>query len=438
MNVQLPKSEPERKEEATIPTASRYFGSTIIEMLYRPEDRITAFAVWREGRCAIEARFTSSRGERFVPFSPANNLIKNEAVLLPAEPQEYGSEEELIADVKSFIRRYTDLSSAFEKVATYYVILTWLYDAFNELPYLRLRGDFGTGKTRALLTIGSLCYKAFFASGASTVSPIFHTLNMFRGTLILDEADFRFSDERAEIVKILNNGNVRGLPVLRTMMTRQREFNPEAFHVFGPKLVATRGRYDDRGLESRFITEEMGSRPLRSDIPINLPPSFKAEARALRNRLLLFRFRNRANVRLNEQLAEPKLEPRLNQIFMPLLSVVGDGGVRAELAAVALDAQQQLVAERGMSAEARVLEILAGLAASATRPVIPVSAVAAGLIERHGSEYGRPITSRWVGNILRRRLNLRTYKSNGVFVVPLTERGTIALLCQRFGINTEP
>jgi hypothetical protein len=36
-----------------------------------------------------------------------------------------------------------------------------------------------------------------------------HTLDAFRGTLIFDEADFRFSDERSEIVKILNNGNVR-------------------------------------------------------------------------------------------------------------------------------------------------------------------------------------------------------------------------------------
>ena len=136
-------------------------------------------------------------------------------------------------------------------------------------------GDHGSGKTRALLTIGSLCYKGLFASGASTVSPIFHTLDAFRGTLIFGGADFRFSDERAEIVKILNNGNVSGLPVLRTMMNRQREFNPQAFQVFGPKIVATRGSYEDKGLESRFLTEEMGSRKLRSDIPINLPEGFK-------------------------------------------------------------------------------------------------------------------------------------------------------------------
>ena len=110
-------------------------------------------------------------------------------MLLASEPRIYGSEAELVEEIRKFIHRYVDLSEMFENVATHYVLLTWLYDAFNELPYLRLRGDYGSGKTRALLTIGSLCYKGFFASGASTVSPIFHTLDAFRGTLIFDEAD---------------------------------------------------------------------------------------------------------------------------------------------------------------------------------------------------------------------------------------------------------
>jgi hypothetical protein len=162
--------------------------------------------------------------------------------------------------------------------------------------------QYDKSKTRALLVIGSICYKPFFASGASTVSPIFHTLDAFRGTLIFDEADFRFSDEKAEIVKILNNGNVRGLPVLRTMMNRQHEFNPQAFQVFGPKIVATRGRYEDRGLESRFLTEEVGSHELRADIPINLPDDFREEARELRNKLLLFRFHRRFETKIDATL----------------------------------------------------------------------------------------------------------------------------------------
>src|SRR5204863_8860180 len=104
----------------------------------------------------------------------------------------------------------------FLQVASFYLLFTWVYDDFNELPYLRLRGDPGCGKTRFLLTVGSLCYKPIFASGASTVSPLFRLLDAIRGTLIIDEGDFRFSDEKAEIVKILNNGNARGFPVLRS------------------------------------------------------------------------------------------------------------------------------------------------------------------------------------------------------------------------------
>ena len=254
----------DQKQKRIVPTASAVLDDgTIVEMVYRPDLRRTLFTVYSGGRWTLQDTVDIEPDTKFVPFSANNNLIKNEVVLLPSEPRIYGSEAQLVADIRTFIHRYVDFGESFENVATHYVLLTWLYDAFNELPYLRLRGDYGSGKTRALLTIGSLSYKAFFASGASTVSPIFHTLDAFRGTLIFDEADFRFSDERAEIVKILNNGNVRGLPVLRTMMNRQREFNPQAFQVFGPKVVATRGSYDDRALESRFLTEEMGSRKLR-------------------------------------------------------------------------------------------------------------------------------------------------------------------------------
>jgi hypothetical protein len=424
------------KKKEVLPTASAVLNDgSLVELVFQSERRKTFLAIFSAGRWTLQDGIDLDARTRLVPFSSENNLIKNDAVLLPSEPRIYGTEEQLVSDVRQFIHRYVDLSSIFEQAATYYVLLGWLYDAFNDLPYLRLRGDFGSGKTRALLTIGSLCYKAFFASGASTVSPIFHTLNAFRGTLIFDEADFRFSDERAEIVKILNNGNVRGLPILRTMMNRQREFNPQAFQVFGPKIVATRSSYEDKGLESRFITEEMGSRALRSDIPINLPETFKDEARELRNKLLLYRFHRRHEVKLDASLVDRNLEPRLNQIMLPLLSVIDDPRLRSELRNVALNAQASIVAERGLLMEAQVLEILAELMLTSGRPVVPVADITVGLIERYGAEYERSITNRWIGSILRKKLNLQTYKSHGVYVVPLTERPKIELLCGRYGVN---
>jgi hypothetical protein len=419
-----------------VPTVSQVLeDGSIVELLYRPEHGRTHLVLFNAGRWTVQNEIQVSDKRRLIPFSPNNNLIKNAVVLLPSEPRMYGTERQLISEISEFIHRYADLSPTFEQVACYYVLLSWLYDAFNDLPYLRLRGDFGTGKTRALLTIGSICYKPFFASGASTVSPLFHTLDAFRGTLIFDEADFRFSDERAEIIKILNNGNARGVPVLRTVMNQQREFNPRAFHVFGPKIVATRGRYEDRALESRFITEETGARQLRNDIPINLPDTFAEEARELRNKLLLYRFHKRHEVKLNPSLADPKLEPRLNQIMLPLLSVVTDDTLRGELGKLAQKTQASLVAERGLLAEAQVLEILAELMFTSDRPVIRVADVTDGLIERYDQEYERPITNRWVGGILRKRLNLTTYKSHGVYVVPISEKPKIELLCARYGVN---
>lgn len=428
--------EEKKADTRATPTVSEVLeDGSLVELTYQPERRQTNLALYSAGRWTLQKHIDSPVRGRLVPFSPANNLIKNDVVLLPSEPRIYGSEQDLLAEIRNFIHRYTDLSPTFEHVACHYILLSWLYDAFNDLPYLRLRGDFGTGKTRALLTIGSICYKPFFASGASTVSPIFHTLDAFRGTLIFDEADFRFSDERAEIVKILNNGNVRGLPVLRTMMNRQREFNPQAFHVFGPKIVATRGRYEDRGLESRFITEETGARPLRSDIPFHLPDTFEDESRELRNKLLLYRFHRRHEVKLDPSLADPTLEPRLNQIMVPLLSVVSDPALRAEFRAIAFKTQASLVADRGLLAEAQVLEILIELMMSSNKPVVSLADITVGLTERYGSEYERPITNRWIGAILRTKLNLQTYKSHGVYVIPMTERQKIELLCARYGVQ---
>ena len=429
-------SDAAKTRRRSAPTASAVLDDgTLVELVFNPVRRRTLLAVYSAARWTLLDDIDSGAGVRLVPFSANNNLIKNDVIQLPSEPRCYDSEDALAAEIAAFIHRYVDLNPTFEKVATYYVILSWLYDAFNEVPYLRLRGDYGSGKTRALLTIGSLCYKGFFASGASTVSPLFHTLDAFRGTLLFDEADFRFSDERAEIVKILNNGNVRGLPVLRTMMNRQREFNPQAFQVFGPKIIATRGSYEDKALESRFITEEMGTRQLRTDIPINLPDTFKDEARELRNKLLLYRFHRRHEVKLDESLVDPRLEPRLNQILLPLLSVVVDPRLRTELRSMALNTQMGLIAERGLSVEAQVLEILAQLMEAAQRPVVPVADVVGGLAERYGEEYERPITNKWVGGVLRKRLNIHTYKSHGIYVVPGTERTKVEILCARYGVR---
>ena len=305
---------------------------TLVELVYDPFDKRTQLAIGDEsGQWRIADSIENETGERLVPYRADNNLIKHGVVLFPSEPEEYGSSGELLADMRAYIHRYVDLSDRFELIAAHYVLLSWVHDRFNELPYLRLRGDYGTGKTRFLLTVGSICRTPIFASGASSVAPLFHLLDRFGGTLILDEADFRFSDAKAEIAKILNNGNVKGFPVLRCELKNGREFNPRAFQVFGPKLIAMRGQFDDQALESRFITETTGNRSLRSDIPINLPEEQRWEALRLRNKLLAFRFRNYHRYDGCEVSLGSDIEPRLNQILSPLAAVMNDDQAKEAL-----------------------------------------------------------------------------------------------------------
>lgn len=118
-----------------MPTVSAILNDgTIVETVYRLEMRRTLFAVHSAGRWTLKDAIDIGSNTKLVPFLPDNNLIKNEVVLLSSEPSIYGSEALLVADIRAFIHRYVDFSEPFENVATHYVLLTWLYDAFNELP----------------------------------------------------------------------------------------------------------------------------------------------------------------------------------------------------------------------------------------------------------------------------------------------------------------
>lgn len=406
----------------------------VVELVYREIDGATGFVVGK-GEEWEEMESVEAAGEILVPFSPQNNLLVHRVVLLPSKPLEYGSEEELRAEIAAFIHRYVDLPPEFEAVACEYVVFTWLFDLFNEVPYLRVRGDFGSGKSRFLLTLGSLCYLPIFASGASTMSPLFRIMDVFRGTLILDEGDFRASDEKAEIVKMLNNGHARGFPILRTEQTAAKELNPRAFHVFGPKVLATRGFFDDRALESRCISEVLGNRSLRTAIPLNLGDDFKHEALILRNKLLLYRIRTRGVPRVvDAEISD--VEPRLAQIFRPLLATVADPASREQLLETARRMGGELRGERLGSIEGEVLEVVRDLW-QASVVAVGVKDIAEEFGKRHGEEYEWKVTARWIGNMLRRKLFLATQKSNGNFVVPRSEGRKLRHLLSLYGLEDQ-
>ena len=404
---------------------------TLFEMVYDSENRKTGLIKWKDVQMETAPFFKLEENWKITPYRPENPLLHQRIILFPKEIQEYSDDDTLIGQIQTFIHRYVDVTETFELVATYYVLLTWVYDTFNEIPYLRVRGDYGSGKTRFLLAVGSICYKPIFASGASTVAPLFHILDQVGGTLVLDEGDFRFSDEKADIAKILNNGNAKGFPVLRCEKINQREFSPRAYTIYGPKIIASRNDYDDFALESRFISEDMGLAGVRDDIPITLPKGFHDEAQELRNKLLLWRFRNFARPRFPEAHVDQKNDKRISQVFAPLLSLVADQDIRAQISRLARDKNDEMRSDRGFQMEA---DVLLAIRVCLDEETPTITAITQAFIKQSGLAYERPITPKWIGSVIRKKLRLRTRKKHGAYVLGEGQKNKLKRLFGKYNL----
>jgi len=287
------------------------------------------------------------------------------AVRLPSNVVEYGDTLTLLKEVENHIYHYLDVSDSFRKFASYYVLLSWLYDRFNTLPYLRFIGDTGCGKSRALDVCGGLCYKATSASGCITPAPIYRMLKRWAGTIILDEADLQNSDEYSEVIKILNCGFERNRPVIRCV--RDNPENLQVLPTYGPKVFATRRRFKDAALEARCLTEIM-QETTRDDIPATLNVAFYKEQTELRNKLLLFRLRNYELVNADDSVMEfHGIEPRLRQISACFASLfAGQPEVLTDYQAFISHHQREIIEQRANTVYGQVVEKLMSLIESHT------------------------------------------------------------------------
>jgi hypothetical protein len=54
---------------------------------------------------------------------------------------------------------------------------------------------------------------------------------------------------------------------------------------------------------------------------------------------------------------------------------------------------------------------------------------------KSADDFGKPMTNKWVGSFIRRRLRLATTKTGGVYVIPPSERARVSALAKRFGVQ---
>lgn len=368
------------------------------------------------------------------------------AIYLPDTWDPSGRDEDALrADVRAFIDRYVELPGDAALLVVEFVLLSWVFDRFDEVPYLAFRtADAGRGKSRAIETVGALCRRAMFVGGGSSAAATLRLLDMFGGTLIADEFDFkRESELAATVAQILNQGFQANRPLIKC---DGEDNTPRAFQCFGPKLFALRGQFSDDATESRTISIQMLQRT-RPEIPISLPRvRFDAEALALRNRLLAWRFENHHRIQIDPTLAAADLEDRLNQIGLPLLAVARSDDARARIINALREQQGAVAAERSETLAGEVLAVVLAVAASGDdiRPRHVAQTLNKNRADADGVEVDklgkRRLTAELVGRVFRRDLELRRLSRDSIGVRYTLDAVRADELRKRFGVpsNGQP
>lgn len=364
MRRSLQKTNTQSAYKTELTLANGYLDEYLFELVRQVDEHGditgTAFAVRRpDGSTMITSRLETDN-YRILPIPPTEKVIHMGTMRLANGLAEYESDAALQQRVQAFIHKYVDMPEEFEKLASYYVMLTWLFDKFYVIPYLRARGDSDSGKSRFTEVVGELCMRALFITGAATPSPVFRTMTKWNGvTVIMDEADLPHSETSADWLQMLNTGYKRGFDLLRTAMTAG-EATVEVFSAFGPKVMNMRGRFADDATESRCLTwQTSAGRGVRDDIEryIQDREGYYAAAQALRNQLLAFRLHRWRHVTPNYNHEATKHMPgRLVEITVPLLSITDEETFQASIMEFIQHMNRQAIEERYSTLPAKVLE----------------------------------------------------------------------------------
>ncbi len=252
----------------------------LIEYLYDP-DRDESCLAWRDPNGKVESGpNVTIDGRRFEPYPP-NEVLRNEAVIFPSRLGDKRSIRELVAYVEMYIKSvYLLPSERVARLMAYYVLLTWVYDSFETIIYLRAMGSAGSGKSELMRRIGLICYRTMTANGAGSTSSLFRALERYKGTVFIDEADIQNSDTESDMVKFYNLGAMRNNPIWRTVEVTGPDGNKDwesvSFQTFCPKLVAMRKEFRDDAVGSRSLTFKLQPREMTELKAAGIPLSITA------------------------------------------------------------------------------------------------------------------------------------------------------------------
>ncbi|HPS41036.1 MAG TPA: toprim domain-containing protein [Anaerolineaceae bacterium] len=365
--LDVAKKKDEKGESFNFTLGGVYSG-WMVEYLYDLDEHKSSLA-WKdpEGKIGSGTEVVIE-GQKYVAMPPTDTF-KNQGILFPSNLGTLKTTGELVGYIEAYINSVYLLNDRLSgKIMAYYVVLTWLYDCFNTIPYLRAMGEAGAGKSELMRRVGMVCYRLMIANGAGTAASLFRSVERYRGTVFIDEADLERSDASADVVKFLNLGAMRNNPIWRLEEVigegGKKEYQERMYTTFCPKLIAMRKDFRDDAVGSRSLTFKIQPREtmelLAAKVPLEINNDMRARAQALRNLLLRWRLEHwQPEIPVDPAFYDLDISSRLNQVTGPLMAVARDDPtLQAEMRRFLREYYAELTVTKSMTIPARVIEAL--------------------------------------------------------------------------------
>lgn len=159
---------------------------------------------------------------------------------------------ELLDEIEAYIRRYMRMSDEAAAVCALFVLLTYVFELLEVVPYLRVSSATKrSGKSR-LLDVFEFLVRAPLASGGMSEASLFRSLAEKPRTLLFDEIGKVLGeatrDKNSDLARVFLNGYAAGKPVQRCVGEGTKQTVVD-FEVYGPKVLCGTGQLDDQILD---------------------------------------------------------------------------------------------------------------------------------------------------------------------------------------------
>jgi hypothetical protein len=304
--------------------------------------------------------------DRKIVYMPVENeALRKGLIIVPREAKE-ATWKEVLEEADSFANACYDPcgKEVFVKLLERVACGSWFLDRFvgdplleiagvgKFAPIIPIRGPTQSGKNRLAFVLRMLSYRPYFEMSTYRVPSLYRPLDLWQGTLVLDEADMANTTERSEFIHFLNC-RATGTPI-----SRQDPQNPKRTHVFcnfGLTILTQRKQFDDNATESRCL-------PFYGEATDKQLPTVETDdmlkmGLELQDKLLWLRMKFYREVAIDKTIWLGGLsDPRLNASLLPLVALSKyEASIYETIVQTAKDIERLKIEEKSTSEDGLVV-----------------------------------------------------------------------------------